>query len=266
LGGLSDGLLPTPYTEMLEKKCHSLGWSLVQPIISSSYLGFGHGSLSRDTEEIAKLMWYLKCHRSAERFAFVGHSTGCQNAIHFLKHGNEDMLQLTKFIALQAPVSDREGPMQEIETYQKNIRIAKSLEGKGKGDEMMPRDAFWAPITAHRFLSLQDVGGEDDFFSSDFSDDKLVQVLGHVGRHQSNGLQVLVAFSGEDEYVPSTIDKKLLLERLCQAMNHKCTAEGTRPVAIPLMLKTGNHNLSSADGDAEMFVDEIAKYLQMVEL
>ena len=52
LGGLSDGLIPTPYTKKLETACHDLGWSLVQPVLSSSYLGFGHGSLERDTEEI----------------------------------------------------------------------------------------------------------------------------------------------------------------------------------------------------------------------
>ena len=52
IGGLSDGLVPTPYTKKLEEACHVQGWSLVQPVISSSYLGFGNGSLDRDTNEI----------------------------------------------------------------------------------------------------------------------------------------------------------------------------------------------------------------------
>ena len=52
IGGLSDGLLPVPYTKQLETASHERGWSLVQPIISSSYMGFGHGSLERDTTEI----------------------------------------------------------------------------------------------------------------------------------------------------------------------------------------------------------------------
>lgn len=30
IGGLSDGPIPCPYTKLLEDKCHSLGWSLVQ--------------------------------------------------------------------------------------------------------------------------------------------------------------------------------------------------------------------------------------------
>ena len=96
LGGLSDGPIPTPYSKLLEERCHSMGWSLVQPILSSSYLGFGHGSLSRDTDEIVRLMEYLVCHHSAERFALVGHSTGCQNSIHLLKHGRKDLVNRVK--------------------------------------------------------------------------------------------------------------------------------------------------------------------------
>ena len=96
LGGLSDGPIPTPYTKLLEERCHSMGWSLVQPILSSSYLGFGHGSLSRDTNEIVRLMEYLVCHHSAERFALVGHSTGCQNSIHLLKYGRKDLVNRVK--------------------------------------------------------------------------------------------------------------------------------------------------------------------------
>ena len=59
IGGLSDGLLPVPYTKQLETACHERGWSLVQPIISSSYLGFGHGSLERDTKEIRYVPTYI---------------------------------------------------------------------------------------------------------------------------------------------------------------------------------------------------------------
>lgn len=68
----------------------------MQPILSSSYLGFGHGSLSRDTDELARLMEYLVCHHSAENFALVGHSTGCQNSIHFLKCGRRDVVDRLK--------------------------------------------------------------------------------------------------------------------------------------------------------------------------
>ena len=71
----------------------------MQPILSSSYLGFGNGDLIRDTEEIGALMNYLVCHHEADNFALVGHSTGCQNSIHFLKHGG-DMVQKVKVCTL----------------------------------------------------------------------------------------------------------------------------------------------------------------------
>ena len=56
LGGLSDGLLPTPYAQDLERECRMLGWSFVMPILSSSYLGFGNGDLARDTQEIRSVL------------------------------------------------------------------------------------------------------------------------------------------------------------------------------------------------------------------
>ena len=64
--------------------------------MSSSYLGFGHGSLDRDTAELEALMRFLHDHRSAENFAIVGHSTGCQNAVHFMKHGDEELKHMVK--------------------------------------------------------------------------------------------------------------------------------------------------------------------------
>ena len=170
-------------------------------------------------------------------------------------------------IVLQAPVSDREGAMLET-NYKKNIKHAQELSEDGRGQEMMPRDAFWAPITASRFLSLQDKNGEDDFFSSDLTDEELIDKLGHIGTFSSKdqqGLSLLTAFSGMDEYVPEHVDKEMLLGRLCDAMNHKCAQKGTQNVAIPLYLKTGNHNLSKNEEDLTTFILEVEKLLKLVE-
>eukprot|EP00559_Dactyliosolen_fragilissimus_P001136 CAMPEP_0184861362 /NCGR_PEP_ID=MMETSP0580-20130426/6065_1 /TAXON_ID=1118495 /ORGANISM="Dactyliosolen fragilissimus" /LENGTH=381 /DNA_ID=CAMNT_0027358835 /DNA_START=379 /DNA_END=1524 /DNA_ORIENTATION=+ len=302
IGGLSDGLIPTPYSKQLECACHENGWSLIQLVLSSSYLGFGNGSLERDTQEINKLMTYLHHHRGGEEFALVGHSTGCQNSVHFLKHGDNEYIRRTKLVVLQAPVSDREGAMLES-SYNSNIKHARSLVDNQKGDEMMPRKAFWSPITAQRFLSLQDCNGKDDFFSSDLSDDQLVDRLGHVGKiydndddnynHDDNGdtlgedltnkkqhlaLRVLVAFSGKDEYVPDHVDKDLLLKRLCGAMiqkglrnndhdhdNNNSTNniyQNGKVLVKRLMLDKGNHNLSKGQGELEKFVNSISSFLR----
>jgi hypothetical protein len=152
---------------------------------------------------------------------------------------------------MQAPVSDREDAMMQPQ-YAKNIEIARSLVSDEKEMEMMPQSAFWAPITARRFLDLQDINGRDDFFSSDLTDEQLQERLAHVGDVADR--QVLVAFSGKDEYVPATVDKKQILERLCRAMNH------VHPVATPLFLETANHNLSLGD-DSDRFVHKVADML-----
>ena len=266
VGGLSDGLLPVPYTQTLEKAVHKLGWSLVQPVISSSYLGFGHGNLDRDTGEVSALMRYLCAHRSGETFAIVGHSTGCQNAVHFLKHGDKDMVARTKSVALQAPVSDREHAMLE-DNYENNISTARKMMEEKRGGEMMPRSAFWAPITAARFLSLQDFGGSDDFFSSDLTDRQLSDRLGHVGRWGADhdGF-LLAAFSGADEYVPDHVEKDALLERLCNAMNEEVGLRSNveeRSVATPLIIPKANHNLSKEEGDGACFVNAVAEQLKI---
>uniref|UniRef100_A0A7R9WYK8 DUF1749-domain-containing protein n=1 Tax=Craspedostauros australis TaxID=1486917 RepID=A0A7R9WYK8_9STRA len=264
IGGLSDGLIPTPYTKSLESACHNLGWSLVQPVLSSSYLGFGNGDLGRDTDEISQLLAYLSHHRSGETFALVGHSTGCQNSIHFLKHGPQELVDKTRAVALQGSVSDREGPMDEdAKTWKANVITAKTMVQDGRPDEMMPRAAFWAPITAQRFLDLHEIGGRDDYFSSDFTDDQLADRLGHVGK--LSNLRLLVAFSGADEYVAKHADTKEFTQRLVRAMNRHCTSEEER-VAEALYMPTGNHNLSQTDRDASIFVAKVAAMLQSTML
>lgn len=185
----------------------------------------------------------------------IGHSTGCQNSVHFLKHGPSNLVEMIKAVALQAPCSDREGVMTES-NYEKNIKYARSLKLSGQEMELMPRDAFWAPITAKRFLDLQDRGGADDFFSSDLSDEELVERLGHIGLLHKTLKHVLVAFSGSDEYVPNHIDSLALTERLVEAMNTKSGC-----VAKALYLPTANHNLSEGDGNIDIFVGEVSKLL-----
>jgi pimeloyl-ACP methyl ester carboxylesterase len=262
LGGLSDGLLPTPYTQLLEQACcatnaaHS--WSLVQPLLSSSYTGFGHGSLDRDTTELHELFEYLATHRNCQRLVIVGHSTGCQNIVHYLKKKQHDTTPNIVAVILQAPVSDREHAMANQDEYNRHLAMAVSMAANKNHQELMPRSAFWAPITAQRFLDLHERGGADDFFSSDYSDAELADRLGHIGAASSYLRTCLVAFSGADEFVPDTVDSHELMERLVRAMNghHK-----TPPVAEGLYLATANHSLSQTTNDANIFVNRVAEIL-----
>jgi hypothetical protein len=258
VGGLSDGLLPVPYAQQLADACEEADWSLVQAVISSSYMGFGNSSLKRDCDELQELMRYLMEYRNAQEFCLVGHSTGCQDAVYFLEHAAPELRERLQVVALQAPASDREGAMQE-EGHAIHLAISQQLVQEGMGQEMMPRAAHWAPITAQRFLDLNEKGGTDDYFSSDYTDDELAGRLQHVGTHHKH-LKCLVAYSGADEYVPSHIDKSILTDRLVAAMNTNCSDE--EPVAQRLYIETGNHNLATGPGDGKLFVDKISELLK----
>lgn len=278
LGGLSDGLIPTPYTGELERVCIEHDWSLVQPVLSSSYTGFGHGSLERDCTELQELIQYLSEFRNGQQFALVGHSTGCQDAVYFLRHAKPSCRAKMRLVVLQAPVSDREGAQDQDPKLQEKLGFAETLVQAGKGQEMVPRDFFWAPMTAQRFVDLHEKGGSDDFFSSDWSDEELQDLLSHVGDSAHNdgatdateggnatpvterkGIAILVAFSGADEYVPDHVDKRALTERLVGAMNAKCPEDKT--VAHALYLPTGNHNLSQSPKDAKAFINKVSEML-----
>jgi alpha-beta hydrolase superfamily lysophospholipase len=260
LGGLSDGLLPVPYTQRLADACQEHDWSLVQPILSSSYLGFGHGSLQRDCEELQELVRYLTEYRNGKEFALVGHSTGCQDAVYFLKHADSELRSKFRMVALQAPVSDR-GGVENRKGFSEKLAHAQTLVQGGKGQEMLPRSHHWAPITAQRFVDLHEKGGADDFFSSDFTDVELAERLGHVGTHDN--LNMLVVFSGSDEYVPSHVDSVALTDRLVEAMNSNCSHD--KRVAESLYLETGNHNLSEGPNDSQTFVDRISDILNRIK-
>lgn len=256
VGGLSDGLCPVPYTRDLELACKESDWSLVQPILSSSYTGFGHGSLDQDCAELEELMQFLIQYRNAEKFCLIGHSTGCQDAVHFLGTAKQELRRRLKVVALQAPVSDRESAaVHPTEGAVEHLILAQKLASEGKGEEMMPRAAFWAPMTAQRFVDLNEKGGTDDYFSSDYTDDELAQRLQHVGEQED--LHLLVAYSGSDEYVPAHVNKPELAERLVRAMN----ANGGS-VAQSLYLETGNHNLSQGPQDGKKFVQKVAELMK----
>lgn len=324
LGGLSDGLIPVPYTGRLLQEITSFGsstsaannddndaessqWSFVQPILSSSYTGFGHGSLDRDVEELDTLIEYLYNERTNRNnknnntnntdeainfqkmpICLIGHSTGCQDIVHYLKKGK--YINQIVCVALQGPVSDREAatiptcPEQSIEERKKELndflQYAIQLKNSNDGNEFMPRNVFWAPITANRYYDLFAKGGMDDYFSSDYTTEELSERLSHIGSITTLHT-CLVVWPGCDEYVPQHIDVKKHLQRLMNAMNGRSNIKQTANknndrddtdhqkycwddggVAKGLYLETGNHNLSKSSNDVDRFLHAIHNMLQ----
>lgn len=238
LGGLGDGLLACKWVPALSDAAREKEWAVVQPTLTSSFGGHGTSNLRQDAEELTALVNDLVDNRGAEKVAIVGHSTGCQIAVTFMRLADRFVRTRVVAVALQAPVSDQESLQPSLEHF---VGFAES--NAHRKDDLMPREAHFVPISIGRFLSLYSKSGneDDDMFSSYLTDDQLTSKLGHL-----KGVPVLVAYSMSDEYVPSRFslqDKETLVGRLAGAMG-----EG----AVPLMLTGASHSLAEpADGSAQ---------------
>ncbi|KAI4369612.1 hypothetical protein MLD38_018035 [Melastoma candidum] len=234
IGGLTDGLLATDYLEALAVALDKEGWSLVQMLLSSSYIGYGTSSLQQDAAEIDQLISYLINKEGSEGVVLLGQSTGCQDIVYYMRT-NAACSRAVRAAILQAPVSDREYRATLPETA-RLIDLATIMRSEARGSELMPREADpCAPITADRYYSLCAYMGDDDMFSSDLSDDQLRTRLGHMSNTPCQ-----VIFSMGDEYVPEYVDKKALVARLCKALG------GAEKVEI----EHGNHALSNRISEA----------------
>ena len=198
LGGLTDGFFCCRYVEPLARALEQEGVSVVQTLLSSSYQMYGTSSLDRDAEELAQLVRHLKSDAGVTDYGIVGHSTGCQDAVTFVRHCLKDgEIEKPRFVVLQAPVSDRESLDMSPSTW-KSIDVARELISRAQGEDerdkvLMPHSTQedGAPITARRFLSLATRGGDDDVFSSDFTDEELRSAVGHM-----EGVPTLLLQSG----------------------------------------------------------------------
>ncbi|KAK3357359.1 hypothetical protein B0T25DRAFT_155665 [Lasiosphaeria hispida] len=215
IGGLGDGPFGVPYARTIAKKAGlgTPGYSVFEVRLSSSFSGFGYGSLAKDVKEISAFVAYLRKTLDKDKIVLMGHSTGCQDCMEYAdyeKYGNERVGGLI----LQGPVSDREAlsPVVDAAVLKGYVEYAAARIAEGRGDEMMPKgrlpDTFKdSPLTAYRFHSLAAVGGDDDYFSSDLPDDKVAAFWGRLQQ------PVLIVPSGKDEYVPAPIDVGKLVDR-----------------------------------------------------
>ncbi|KAL7177986.1 hypothetical protein ACSBR2_031192 [Camellia fascicularis] len=243
IGGLTDGFLATEYLEPLAIALDKEKWSLVQFLLSSSYSGYGISSLKQDAIELDQLINYLINKEDSEGVVLLGHSTGCQDIVYYMRT-NAACSRAVRAAIFQAPVSDREYLATLPETAAM-IDLASTMISEGRASELMPREANPdAPITASRYHSLCAYNGDDDMFSSDLSDDQLRMRLGHMS---NTPCQVL--FSMADEYVPEYVDKKALVDRLCKAMG------GAEKVQV----EWGNHSLSNRVEEAVQAIIDFVK-------
>ena len=116
----------------------------------------------------------------------MGHSTGCQDVMEYLTGAGHETRPPIDGAIIQAPASDRESivMLMDPSLYRLSCGTAKRMIAEGQGDEILPSyetlGLFPCPVTAKRWLSLAspDHDGDDDYFSSDLSDEQLKKSFG----------------------------------------------------------------------------------------
>ncbi|ONH65141.1 AB hydrolase superfamily protein YisY [Cyberlindnera fabianii] len=211
IGGLTDGLLTVPYLPALSKQLPD-GWNLYK---SSSLHLMPDGQLDLWIETLMRLVSVLLISVISwvrQKVVLFGNSTGCQDSIHYALNKADVKVD---GIVLHSPVSDRYACGSMFEEKGQNLEDW-NKEAKEWGDKygmeavLPPKFSKWffdTNITAYRWLSLFTVGGDDDYFSEDLTDDALKNSFGKLN------IPTLVLYSEKDEFVPSSVDKSAIVER-----------------------------------------------------
>lgn len=297
VGGLTDGFCTVPYVSKLAKALENTEWSVFSVLLSSSYGGWGVGSLDRDVNELGQCVRFIRDLKAARqpgppsspgKIAIMGHSTGSQDVLHYLySPTNSDGLESLARppldgAILQAPASDREGlqaiiadslqPEELKKTYNELVELSrKKVSAGGDIDDILPMDKTAelsypadTPLSARRFLSLvspesPENPSEDDLFSSDLSDKRLQETFGQVGARGLAKTKLLFLYSGNDEYCPRWVDKEKLLQRWQQATE---AGGGSWDAENSGVIVGASHNVKD-EGQQEL-IDRVLRYLHSI--
>ncbi|KAH6624815.1 hypothetical protein B0J18DRAFT_429397 [Chaetomium sp. MPI-SDFR-AT-0129] len=272
IGGLGDGPHTIPYIRHIAKHLSATasGWTVFEARLSSVFTGFGYGSLERDAGELRDLVKYLRRGRGDGEKGFgkvvlMGHSTGCQDCLEYAKgvvetagEGERGEVRVDGYI-LQGPVSDREaiGMTEDAGEVESAVVRAVEMVREGKGEEVMEKGLLpggWRnnPITAYRWASLAGVGGDDDYFSSDLSDEKLAAIWGKVEQ------PVLIVPSEKDEWVSREIDV------MGQVTKWKGFCKPGIASDLSGLIPGANHRVDNTEGQ-EWLSDRVARFLADLE-
>lgn len=268
LGGLFDGLLTVPYVPHIVSALPS-SWALMEPILSSSYRQFGIASLGEDVAQIAQLVAYLRTLHPKGKVVLLGHSTGSQQVMHYSIHPGSSSRPKIDGAVFQASVSDREtlASILSSDDYRSTCAVAQSYISEGRGEDILPFEMTTSsfqttPLSARRWISLASPGpdheGEDDYFSSDFDDERLSKVFGELGK---SGKRVSFLYSGSDQYVPSTIDKVKLVEKWHEHVKRF----GGRIDEESGIMRGASHTLKEGGEPLEDLVARVIGFLERLE-
>ncbi|PQE20456.1 siderophore biosynthesis lipase esterase protein [Rutstroemia sp. NJR-2017a BBW] len=237
------------------------------------------------------------------KIVIMGHSTGSQAVLHYLHRPNphvsvpefdHELQHILRPVVdgaiMQAPVSDREAlqwvmkegflgkSSEEIQAVYRQIQAIADSEGKDKSfDTIIPLSLTAhfgygsVPISLRRFMSLMSPGSpeepsEDDLFSSDLTDQRLMETFGKVVERGLLRDKLVVLFSGADQSVPDWVDKEELLSRWRDAANHGGREQVWNDEYSGL-IPGASHALSNDDqaGPRQEVVNRVLGYLRRIE-
>ena len=138
---------------------------------------------------------------------------------------------------------------------------------QGRGEDILPfkltASSFQnTPLSARRWISFASPGpdhnGEDDYFSSDFDDERLRTVFGKLGK---TGKRISFLFSGSDQYVPGTIDKSKLVE----SWHEHVRSVGGKIDEGSGIVRGASHTLKEGGEPLENLVGRVVGFLERLE-
>ncbi|KAF2670602.1 DUF1749-domain-containing protein [Microthyrium microscopicum] len=256
VGGLGDGLLTVNYPAVLASALPPT-WSLVEVSTSASLSGWGSTTLARDAHEIAACVAYFQKLRGG-KVVLMGHSTGCQDTMEYVTGADSAQRTPLNGAILQAPVSDREAceAGKTRTDFSSIIETSRQYVKEGRGDDVIPMALGSSifgrtPVSAYRWLSLlsPDHDGDDDFFSSDLSDEQLRATFGRFPRRTP----LLVLCSGSDQHVPKFVDVPKLVGRWTACVK---SGGGVVDEENSGLVEGATHNL---DGDDKVVVERLCR-------
>ena len=254
VGGLSCGLLFAKYLHPLCDALCQKGYDFVQPLLSSSLTGWGCVGISNDADELQMLLRKLRQLYGYDDVVILGHSTGCQDAVMYARKCCVDpQSPRLSAVILQGPVSDREF-LRMFPTTEERIQLCKDMIARGEQRNVafvFEEFGDRVPITAERWLNLAGIGGEDDMFSSDFSDDDLKNSLRSL-----RGIPTLVLMSGADECQRPMIEPAKIGHRIKNAID-----DGQSSASL-YVIENGSHDLRHHTDECTRVVVEFLDGLQ----
>lgn len=266
VAGLGDGLLNVPWIPPLAAELEASNsdkkpaerWSVIQPVLRSSYQGWGTSSLDQDVRDLSRLVTYIRNQPGRVKVVLGGHSTGCQDTLKYLSSDLTGDCAIDGGI-LQAGVSDVEamnlllGPG-ELERLCNEIHDEYLTQGRE--NEILPpkfrKIAFNTPITAARFYSIAKSGGTEDFFSPNLTQKDHERTWAKITK------PILVLPGAKDEFVAKTTDQNKLLQDWKLATKPECFS------SLSHVIQGANHKIDekSDDGAVDDIVATIIKFLE----